>query len=278
MTHRTHTPTSRTARRLTLTAAVLAACILSVAAQLYNAGERLTYKVAYRAKLIPNTEMATVEMATTLDTLDGRMLYKVSGCARIMSAFRWFFDVEDKYTIWVDTLTKRTQRFESDIREGDYTFRSRYRYDWDAMQVHTWAQSRDKEPRENTIALTANSMDAISLYFNLRSLEPEDFDDGKTHTLEMVLDTKIKMLRFRYLGREECRVPKRGRFRALKFACTLGSSEEFSFTDGTEFLIWITDDRNKFPLMLESPVRVGRVRAYISGYEGLRYPLDCKVK
>ena len=64
--------------------------VLPISAQLYNAGERLDYRVAYKAKLVPNTEMATVTVQTTLDTLKGKPVYRVMGL-KIMPEFRWFF-------------------------------------------------------------------------------------------------------------------------------------------------------------------------------------------
>ena len=64
----------------------------------------------------------------------------------------------------------------------------------------------------------------------------------------------------------------------LKFACQIGTSEGYSFTDGTEFTVWISDDKNLIPLYIESPVRIGSVQAYISGYHGLKYPLSSKIK
>lgn len=262
----------------TILAVLLAAAVATVSAQRYNVGEKLHYKVGYRAKLVPNTEMATAVVETSADTLDGRPVYKVLGRGKIMPSYRWFFNIDDKYRIWVDTLTKRTLRFESDIYEGGYTFRSNYRYDWDAMKVHTWSQSRQKEPKTATMDLTPNSMDAVSLYFNLRSVDLDSFREGETRELEMVLENKIRKLQYRFIGREERKVPKLGKFRTLKFACTIGTTESFSFTDGSEFFIWITDDENKIPVMLESPIRVGSVRAYISGCEGLKYPLSSKIK
>ena len=69
-----------------------------------------------------------------------------------------------------------------------------------------------------------------------------------------------------------------GKFPTLKFACQLGPSEVFTFTDGTEFIIWISDDSNLIPLYIESPIRVVRIQAYISHYAGLKYPLDSKIK
>ena len=180
--------------------------------------------------------------------------------------------------IWVDKETKRTQRFESDIREDKYTFRSNYRYVWDSMRVHTWSQRRNNTPRTKTMTLTKESMDAVSLYFNLRSVDLESFRAGEHHRLDMVLEDTIRSLRYRFIKRDTIKVPRVGRFATMKFACTIGSSEEFSFTDGTEFFIWITEDGNKIPVMLSSPVRVGEVRAYLRSTQGLKYPLSSLIE
>ncbi len=42
--------------------------------------------------------------------------------------------------------------------------------------------------------------------------------------------------------------------------------------------IWITDDENKIPVYIESPVRVGSINGYISGYKNLKYPVTSLVK
>jgi hypothetical protein len=128
------------------------------------------------------------------------------------------------------------------------------------------------------MTITPKSMDAVSLYFNLRSVDLNSFREGDVRKLDMVLEDTIRQLEYRFIGRETLQVPKLGTFDTMKFACTIGSSEEFSFTDGTEFFIWITNDKNKIPVMLASPVRVGEIRAYLRRYEGLRYPLSSKLK
>ncbi len=246
-------------------------------AQVFQDGEVLYYRAAYRAKLWPNTEAGEVTVSTKSDMLDGKDVYRVTGNGRTLPFFRWFFDMDDTYNIWVDKESLRTQRFESDLKEDKYTFRSNYVYDWNAMKVHTWSQKRQNTPREKTMALTSESMDAVSLYFNLRSVDLESFREGEHRHLDMVLEDTIRHLRYRYIKREELKVPKLGKFDTMKFACTIGSSEEFSFTDGTEFFIWITNDENKIPVMLASPVRVGEIRAYLRRYEGLKYPLNSKI-
>ena len=177
-----------------------------LAAQLYHPGEQLFYRVSYKAKMFPNTEVGTVEVKTSEDTADGKSYYKVEGAGRTLPTYRWFFNLEDVYTVWIDTASLRPVRFESDIREGDYTFQSYYTYLWPDSTIHTRWRSR-KNPE-----------------------------------------------------------------------CQLGTTEGYSFTDGTIFTIWISDDDNKIPLYIESPVKIGSINAYISGYKGLKYPVSSLMK
>ena len=257
---------------------LIVAGLTTTSAQQYHNGEVLYYRAAYRAALVPNTEAGEVTVSTRIDTLDGKEVYRVTGHGRTLPFFRWFFDMDDTYNIWVDKNTLRTQRFESDLKEDKYTFRSRYDYDWNNMKVHTWSQRKKESPRKKSMTITPKSMDAVSLYFNLRSVDLNSFREGDVRKLDMVLEDTIRQLEYRFIGRETLQVPKLGTFDTMKFACTIGSSEEFSFTDGTEFFIWITNDKNKIPVMLASPVRVGEIRAYLRRYEGLRYPLSSKLK
>ena len=240
------------------------ACCAPLFAQLYQPGEVLDYRVSYKAKMFPNTEVGSVRMTTEEVEEQGRKYYKVVGLGRTLPTYRWFFNLEDTYTVHVDPQTLRPVRFESDIREGDYTFASTYDYDWERSEVRTRWHKRKNPEKSRTLTLTPESMDAISLFYNLRAASAEDFEAGEPRVLQMVLEDTIRHLRYRYLGREQKKIRNMGKFRTLKFDCQLGTSEGFSFTDGTVFTIWISDDENKIPLYMESPVRIGSICAYIS--------------
>ena len=214
---------------------------LTASAQLYNPGEVLSYRVSYKARLFPNTEVATVDVRTTLDTLDGKPHYKVHGHGITMPAYRWFFTVDDSYYIWADTADNRTMRFASDIREGSYTFRSEYIYDWKRGEVHTRWQKKKLPEQRKVMKISDRGMDPVSLYFNLRTEASASFNEGESRRLEMVLEDTVRYLEFRFIKREVKRVPKMGKFNTLKFKCQIGTSDGFSFTDGTEFSIWITE-------------------------------------
>lgn len=250
----------------------------TAAAQLYHPGEVLEYRVSYKAKLFPNTEVGSVAVATTQEDYNGKPVYKVDAHGRTLPTYRWFFDLDDRYVVRADTATLLPVRFEGDLKEGSYTFWSHYDYDWDNHVAATRWQSRQNPPMAKRIPLTDESLDAISLFFRMRSADPDSFRPNEVKTLQMVLQDTVRHIKYRFEGRETKKIRNMGKYKTLRFACQLGTSENFSFTDGTEFTIWISDDGNKIPLYLESPVKVGSVQAYISGYKGLKYPVTSQVK
>ncbi len=140
-------------KRLLITILFLSA-VLPLPAQLYHPGEQLFYRVSYKAKMFPNTEVGAVEVKTSDSEIAGRKYYKVEGIGRTLPTYRWFFNLEDIYTVWIDPETKRPVRFESDLHEGDYTFQSYYNYDWENNQVFTRWRRRQTPYQEKTMPLT----------------------------------------------------------------------------------------------------------------------------
>ncbi|MBQ5720165.1 MAG: DUF3108 domain-containing protein [Alistipes sp.] len=264
-------------KRLLTILALLLSCV-AAQAQLYVPGETLNYKMSYRAKLFPNTEVANVIIQTTESSLDGTPALKVYGMGQTARAFNWILPVKDAYTIWVDPQTLLTRRFEADLKEGDYTRKSVFTFDYNNNKVYTRWQTRQRPVEYRTLEIKQKGMDAISLYFNLRSVPDSEIVPGYERELEMVLEDTVRYLKFRYEGREEKKIKNLGRFNTLKFRCKIATSDGYAFQDGTEFEVWISDDRNKIPLYIKSPIKVGSVQAYLASYEGLRYPLDSFIK
>ena len=261
-----------------LTALLLFFTATTASAQFYQPGEVLEYLVSYKARLFPNTEVGAVVVATTLEQYNGRPVYTINARGRTLPTYRWFYDLDDRYIVRADTALRRPIRFESDLKEGDYTFWCSYDYDWERRVAATRWQSRQNPPKAMRIALTDESLDAISLFFRMRSADPDSFVPGEVKTLQMVLQDTVRTIKYRFVGREVKRIRNMGKYKTLRFACQLGTTENYSVTDGTEFTIWISDDENKIPLYLESPVRVGSIQAYISGYKGLRYPVTSLIR
>ena len=50
------------------------------------------------------------------------------------------------------------------------------------------------------------------------------------------------------------------------------------FKDDEALTLWVTDDENKLPIMVESDIFVGSIKAELIGYENIKNPLTSKIK
>lgn len=243
----------------------------------FHTGEELILRVSYRAKLVPNTEVAEVTLRVSDTTINGRKVYRIHGNGRTLPSFRWFYNLNDSYDSYVDCQSGRPVLSTSSLREGSYRASSRFTYDWDNRKVTTVKQRKEDPPVTRTLDLQAKSYDGVSLFYDLRSTDISSLKRGDSQVIALLLDDTVRHISYRFLGREKKKVRGVGTFRTLKFSCQMATSTGMSFDDGDEFFIWISDDSNKIPVYFESPIKVGSVRAYIKSYKGLMHPLESLV-
>ena len=244
----------------------------------FQAGENLTYRISYSVMFL-QPDIATVTFKTIDSNVEGTPAYRVSAVAEIDKKFRWFFDMRDEYNTWLDRTNLRPLYFSNNIKEGNYRFTSSYLYDWNKMTVtNNYKNLRINVPRQKVMQLGARSYDGVAMFFNLRNtiggMQP-----GQINHIDVVMSDTIKHLQYKFIGREERNIKGLGRYRTLKFSCQLtNAADHEAFPDGTEFFIWFSDDPNHIPLYVESPIRVGSIKGYLTGYQGLKYPLGGKVQ
>lgn len=74
----------------------------------------------------------------------------------------------------------------------------------------------------------------------------------------------------RYLGKETIKT-RYGKFRCIKFKPLLLKGSIFE--GGEKMTVWVTDDGNRLPVRIESPITVGSIKVDMMSYYNLRYPL-----
>jgi hypothetical protein len=82
-------------------------------------------------------------------------------------------------------------------------------------------------------------------------------------------------LNIKYGGKETKEVKGLGDFKTLKMVPDLVGGKVFK--DGDKMTLWVSDDSNKIPLIIESPVSIGSIKAVLKSYSGLKYDLSSKI-
>ncbi len=264
-------------RRLVRSILILGIVVLGFSAfgqpKAYKAGEKLKFLVEYKVGFL-NVDVATIDFTVEDATYKKEPCYKINALAQIMPVYKWFFDLRDEYSVWIERDSLRPLYFESNIKEGSYTLNSNYVYHWDSMKVSTYENRPVWDaPKRRTIELTNETLDAVSMFYILRNIPDKKLENSFTDTLELVFANRIRRVQYSFVGREEIRIERYGKQAALKFKCQLASDSGESFNDGDEFVLWLSDDINKIPLYVETPIKVGSVRVKLYDAKGLVKPI-----
>ena len=89
------------------------------------------------------------------------------------------------------------------------------------------------------------------------------------------MDKEVWPLNVKYKGKQaNKKIRNRGKFDTIKFSPQIISGRVLK--EGEEMLVYVSDDKNRIPVLIESPVSVGSVKAVLKNYKGLKYNLDAK--
>lgn len=235
----------------------------------FTDGEEITYSLYYN--LTPFWIKAGEVTFTMTDESDH---YHVKAVGRTASSFEWFYEVHDIYTCDIDKNTLRPIRSTRKIKEGSYRKTSNATYDFNSNKVFAKSGKTEESMKDIVEDMDDCMHDVLSVIYHTRNLDFSTIPQGSTVPANIFLDDEKYNIGFKYVGKETKKVKKLGKVNAIVLKPQLVAG--YVFEDDTEMTIWASDDGNKLPLMIESPVSVGSVKAVLKDYKNLRYPLEVK--
>ena len=241
----------------------------------FQEGERLTIVANYKWGII-NTDVGEATMMLTKETFRDTTYFYSRAYAKTYKFYDKFFTVRDVYEGRFLTKNLRPIYFHRDINEGGYLMKNTFVFNQNDYTINASVQRKTNPPKDTVLQGTSCTFDFISLFYNSRNLDFDNFTEGQIIPISFVVDGEIYNISYRYEGIENKKVSGLGTFRCVKIAAKPVAGEVF---DGkNELHIWITDDKNRIPVLIETPIVVGRVSARISKYENLKWPLTSKIK
>ncbi len=241
----------------------------------FKPGESLTYTAVYKISLI-NTDVASVTLKCNSANYEGTDCYYITGQGKMFPAYTWFFDINDMYESYLSKENLRPVYYTVNISEGSYKFKANIKYNWGSKSAYTtYRNLKHADDKHQNLTLSNRSYDAIAQFYNLRAADWSTLATGYTDYFEVVSYDAVRKMQYSYMGRETKNITGLGRCKTHKFKCQILTAGE-SFKDGSTFYMWFSDDGNKIPLYIETPIRVGSVKVYLSKYSGLKYPFSAK--
>ncbi|HNW53769.1 MAG TPA: DUF3108 domain-containing protein [Bacteroidales bacterium] len=230
-------------------------------------GEMLTFRVAFNSALTGSITggKATLEIMDDVKLIENRNTYHVVGIGKTTGLIEMIYKVNDRFESYFDQDALIARQFIRRTRENNYKK--------DDLVIF---RQRDKlaVSLSKIVKVPANVQDVISAFYYARTLDISDLKPGETFEIPFFLDDSVYHSRVIYKGRETVKT-KLGKFRCVAFQPMVATG--YAFDDPYPITIWITDDANRLPVLIDSEQSVGRARVELISYSGLANPITAKI-
>lgn len=233
----------------------------------FDRGEKLTFRVYYHSFLTGKVTAgeAKLEIKNKKSTKNDRSTFHVVGTGQSKGAFNLFFKVNDRFETFIDEQALIPWYFTRRTREGGYKKDDEVTF----KQQRGIAVSRTAVKK-----IPNNTQDILSVFYYARTLDITGMQPDDSFPLAFFLDDSVYVSKIVFLGREQVKT-ELGTFNCLKFKPMVIKGDIFSEPYPME--LWITDDKNRLPVMVSSALIVGSAKMELVDYEGLKNPMNSRI-
>jgi hypothetical protein len=227
-------------------------------------GEEIVYKIYYNLSPL---WIAAGEVIFRVD--DAGKDYKLSARAYTYKSYEWFYRGHYTFESRVDKKSLMPNLFLRTIEEKKYSRYNKFVFDQNSHKVSAWQGKTAREAEYTEIPVSACMHDMMSIMYYVRNMNFNNLKVGQSVPIQVFLEEEYP-LKMRVLAKnEEERIRGLGKQKTHVFSPEVIAGDIFN--EDTQMKIWVSADQNKVPLLIESPVRVGKIKAVLQSYKGLRY-------
>ncbi|MGI8637894.1 MAG: DUF3108 domain-containing protein [Segetibacter sp.] len=226
----------------------------------FSTGENISLIVFYNALGI-YVNAGTANFTVTTERLNNKPVYHIVGTGVTNSKYDWIFKVRDQYETFIDTLTLLPYKFIRNVDEGGYKKYENITFNHTANTALS---------TEGVYKVPGCIQDVVSSMYYSRNINFNKYQPGDKIPFTIFLDNEVYSMYIRYQGKETIKT-RYGKFKAIVFKPLLVKGSLFE--GGERMTVYVSDDENKVPLRIESPLLVGSVKVDLMSYQNLRFPL-----
>lgn len=236
----------------------------------FQGGEEITYKLYYNWGIM---WLSAGEVTFKVNDMGSQ--YHVAVAGRTYKSYEWFFKVRDYYDTYIDKNSLLPKTAIRNVREGKYRLYDEITFDQENKKASSLRGKTKDQATKKEYNLGECMHDMLSVIYYSRNIDFENYNVGDKFPVKIFMDKEVWPLNVKYKGKQSRKKIKgKGRFNTIKFSPQVVSGRVFK--EGEEMMVYVSDDKNRIPLLIESPVSVGSVKAVLKNYKGLKYDMTAK--
>ncbi len=207
------------------------------------------------------------QFTTTLEKYNGQNTYHFTATGKSLEKWDWLFKLRDYYQSYARTFDLQPLFYEKNTLEGGYMIHNRYFFYPGKKQIRIITEESRKPYRDTTVSVSHPVYDVVSAVYSLRTYDTDTLSANDTISVPVILDGKMFTQNIIYKGK--ALLENRGtEVPALLYVALLTESSFFSGSE--EIKVYVSDDKNRYPVYIRADVIVGSIKIFLKSYEDLK--------
>lgn len=226
----------------------------------FQMGEKLRYEVKYDLYInVPVGEMV-FNLHDEIKNFNGQECFHFSATGTTYRFYDAFFKVRDQFHSYVGINDFEPRLFTRDILEGKYKKQDYIIFNPEKKEAKT--------KKGEVYTIQDNTWDILSVWYLARTFDYDAMTVGHKLDMYTFIDDESYPIGLEYLGKEVVKT-ELGKIECHVIKPLLIVGELFK-SEG-EMTLWVSADKNKIPVIIESGISVGSVRAELVGHQYLKH-------
>lgn len=251
----------------------------SVRNTVFKPGESVTYDIYYNWGFIW-INAGDVNFSVGAVNYKQNPSYRFYVAGSSLKSFDKFYKIRDTLMSIADQETMLPYYYKRMTHEDSYWAQDEFHFIKTGDKTSLITDCRRRKGRRNvdTLNFDKTVTDLITAFYRVRNLNFETMPINSKHPFSIVYDDDDKEfnLHFKYIGKGEVELHNGRKFRCHMLRPLLIKGKVFKEDDG--MTVYLTDDGNKLPVMIEAKIRVGSVKCMLNGVNNNMYPLTSEIK
>src|ERR1039458_9297037 len=227
----------------------------------FSYGEKITYKIKYNLYLNVNVGEVNFEITPKPEMIAGNSCFHVISTGSTYGFYDPFYRVRDRYETYIETASLLPMLFIRDVHEGKFAFGEYVIFN------HNKSIAVSKK---RTQTIPKFTQDILSSIYYARTFDFTNAKIGQAYFMTTFVDDSTYKVGVKFVGRETLKTDL-GLIKCIKLKPILIVDRLFKSQDG--MTLWVTDDDNHIPVRIESGISVGKIRADLTAWSGLKNPV-----
>ncbi len=230
--------------------------------------ESIKYKFSYgksNKKGIITAGYGKIEVLG-IEKINGRDCLKLKASGNSSKLFSLFYEVNDVFVSYLDTMELISLKFSRNIHEDKYKAKQEVYFNRDL----NYANCENLITKEHSKEKISNyTQDVLSALFACRNIPNKSIILNDTTLLEIFDLEKKKLLDTYFIPIQiETLNTKIGKIETIK--CEIKTEKNRIFSGKKPAFVWVTNDEKHIPIKVESPIKVGSIYIEILSVENLK--------